>query len=258
MINSFYGKTIEDKRRHIKAQIVTSDIQSEKKLRQNYSQDFMILNEDVSIFQMKNTSVYLNKPIFIGFSVLEKSKRYMYHLHYDVFKSHYGENIKLLYTDTDSFIYNVQTSDIYKDLTTHFSHLMDFSDYSDNHQLKSNENKKKIGFLKDETNGDPIEEFIAIKSKMYIIKTGNRDSKRAKGVQKRVLNTELNRQSYYDCLFNDTVFSNTMTRLASKKHKILAIEEKKMLLSPFDDKRYIFNDKISSLAHGHYKISSEL
>ena len=89
---------------------------------------------------------------------------------------------------------------------------------------------------------------------MYIIKTESRGSKRAKGSQEKGLNTEFNRQSYYDCLFNDTVFSNTVTRLGSKKHKILAIEEKKISLN----KRYIFKDKISSLAHGHYKISSVL
>ena len=87
MINSFYGKTIEDKRRHMKADIVTSEIMAEKKIRSNYYDDFFILNSDTAIFKMKNVTVTLDKPVFIGFSVLEKAKHYMYHLHYDVFKS---------------------------------------------------------------------------------------------------------------------------------------------------------------------------
>ena len=92
---------------------------------------------------------------------------------------------------------------------------MDFSDYPSDHELFSNENKKKIGFLKDETGSDPITEVIAIKSKMYLVKTLTDVKKRAKGVQSSVLNKEINYDSYYRCIFDEQILQSTKTRIQS-------------------------------------------
>lgn len=155
MVNALYGKSIEDKRKHCKVEIVKSDIRAEKLIRKNHMEQISIINEDLAIFKMKNKRVFMNKPIYMGFTVLERSKLLMYHLHYNIFKAHYGDNIKLLYTDTDSFIYFIKTDNISRDFKN-FSHIMDFSDYPENHPLYSLENKKKLGYLKDEMSGKQI------------------------------------------------------------------------------------------------------
>ena len=112
--------------------------------------------------------------------------------------------------------------------------------------------EKRIGYLKDEMNSKQICEFIGLKPKMYIIKSEGKLSKRAKGVKKSVLQQEIDFNNYFDCLFKDRYFVHSMKRLESKNHKIRVIEQKKLSLSPLDDKRFILEDKIHTLAHFHY------
>ena len=100
-----------------------------------------------------------------------------------------------------------------------------------------------------------ITEFIGLKPKIYIIKTSSQKHlKRAKGVKKSVLEKQISYENYFSCLFKESYYTHSMNRLQSKHHNILAIQEKKLSLSPLDDKRYILDDKISTYAYGHYKI----
>ena len=253
MVNALYGKSIEDKRKHCKVEIVQKDVRAEKLIRKNHMMEFMILGDDIAAFKMKNKRVYMNKPIYLGFSVLEISKLHMFSLHYDTFKPFYGDNIKLLYTDTDSFIYHIRTQSLNDDLKR-LGHIMDFSDYPEDHPLHDKENKKKLGYLKDEMNGSRITKFIALKSKMYCLLTENSVSMRAKGVSRTVLNHEISFNAYCESLFENKYFKHEMKRLCSKDHGIKAIRQTKISLSPLYDKRYILDDKISSFAHGHYRI----
>ena len=109
----------------------------------------------------------------------------MYTLHYDLFRAMYGQKIKLLYTDTDSFIYWIETSNLFEDLKS--IDIMDFCDYPKDHHLFNETNKKKIGYIKDECCGKLIAEVVALKSKMYALRMScNAIHKRAKGVQHTV------------------------------------------------------------------------
>ena len=67
---------------------------------------------------MKKTKVKMNKPIYLGLSLLEISKTLMYQFWYDYMKPKYNDNVKLCYMDTDSFIMNIKTNDFYKDIPT--------------------------------------------------------------------------------------------------------------------------------------------
>lgn len=89
---------------------------------------------------------------------------------------------------------------------------------------------------------------------MYCLKTEESESKRAKGVQKIALTKEITFDHYKTALFENKYFKHEMTRIASTGHKIYAMNQLKISLSPFDDKRYILEDKISTLAHGHYTL----
>ncbi|XP_053207262.1 uncharacterized protein LOC128391401 [Panonychus citri] len=183
MVNSLYGKSIEDKRKHTKVKVIQNGKQALQQIRKPMFEQFFILENDLAIVKLRKFEVKLDKPIYLGFTVLELSKLHMYKLHYDCFRPKYGENLSLVYTDTDSFIYHIQTQDIVADLKE-LDYIMDFSDYPTSHILHDNSNKKKLGYLKDEMNGETIDEVIALKSKLYAIKYGTRKKLTAKGVQK--------------------------------------------------------------------------
>ena len=124
----------------------------------------------------------------------------MFELHYNTFKAFYGKKIRLLYTDTDSFIYHITTPDLNFDLEL-FGDIMDFSDYPQDHPLHNTKHKKMLGYLKDEMSGKRITKFIALKSKMYCLMTEDNVSMRAKGVSRTVLKNEITFNTYRECLF---------------------------------------------------------
>ena len=137
-------------------------------------------------------------------------------------------------------------SDFYSD-----KGLFDNSDYPESSKFYFKENKKVIGKFKDEAAGVPIVEFIGLKSKMYSYRTEKKENKTAKGVKKGVIKRELSFSDYKDTLFSKCTMRHTMKSIRSDHHQIKSYEINKVSLSPFDDKRYILDDGISSLAYGH-------
>jgi hypothetical protein len=173
--NSVFGKTMENpyKRRDIK--VVTDKQRAIKLIVKPEYQGFKEFHESLYAISMKIKTVNLDKPVFIGLTVLELSKLLMYEFYYDYFKLKYPD-ATVLYTDTDSLIINVPTEDIYKDMETELKYY-DTSDYPTDHPLYSTMNKKIVGKFKDELNGKPIEEYVGLRSKMYSIKTIDSEKK---------------------------------------------------------------------------------
>ena len=106
----------------------------------------------------------LNKPIYVEFSILDLSKSLMYEFHYKYIKNKF--DAKLLFTDTDSLVYEIKTEDVYEDFYLD-KDLFDVSDYSLNSNFFDPVNKKIIAKIKDESKGKIISEFAGLKSKMY-------------------------------------------------------------------------------------------
>ena len=109
-----------------------------------------LISEDLSIIEMKKTKIKTNKPIHLGLSVLEISKALMYEFWYDYMKPKYGNDIKLCYMDTDSFIMNIKTNDFDEDIANDVKNRFDTSNYEVNTPLPMGKNKKVIGLMKDE------------------------------------------------------------------------------------------------------------
>ena len=109
---------------------------------------------------MKKTKVKMNKPIYLGLSILEISKTLMYEFWYDYMKPKYANNVKLCYMDTDSFIMNIKTNYFYKDISNDVENRFDTSNYELNRPLPTGKNKKIIGLMKDELGGKIITEFV--------------------------------------------------------------------------------------------------
>ena len=99
-----------------------------------------------------NTVLKLDKPIYLGISFLDLSKVHVYSFYYDVLKEKYHNDIRLIYTDTDSYVIQTFTDDIYEDWKE-IKDYMDFSGYDKNHQCYDATNKKVLGKFKDEMDG---------------------------------------------------------------------------------------------------------
>ena len=119
--------------------------------------------------QCKVETLTLDRPIYVGFTVLELSKLHMYDFHYNHMKVKYphANQLRLLLIDTDSLAYAVHTSDIYKDMAVDAANRYDFSEYPLNHPLHNTSNRKVLGFFKDELNSVPMREFIGLQPKCY-------------------------------------------------------------------------------------------
>ena len=104
--------------------------------------------------------------------ILDLSKTLMYDFHYNYIKKKYGDKAKLLFTDTDSLMYEIQTEDFYKDINQDVKHMFDTSDYSPNHPsgIPSGLNKKVLGIFKDEAGGEIIDEFVGLRAELYSYK----------------------------------------------------------------------------------------
>ena len=109
----------------------------------------------------------MNKPIYFGLLILGISKTLMYEFWYDYMKPKYGNDVKLCYTDTDSFIMSIKTNDFYKDIAYDVDRRFDTSNCEVNRTLPMGKNKKVIGLMKDELGGKIITEFVTLRPKTY-------------------------------------------------------------------------------------------
>ena len=107
--------------------------------------------------------------------------------------------------------------------------------------------------MKDETAGKPISEFIGLRAKMYSFTCGDVEKKTAKGVKRATIKQILKHAMYKEALYNAKVSYAGMRCIRSYKHKLFSVAQNKQALSPFDDKRYVLEDKISTRAHGHFR-----
>jgi hypothetical protein len=159
MVNAFFGKSMENLRKRRKVDLVRDTVKLRKLLAKQQLEQFVIVNEEVVQVDRIRNKVTLNKPIYIGFTVLDVSKLLLFDFHYNVIAERYGNNARLLFTDTDSLCYHLITNDVYRDMLE-YSHLLDTSNYPRDHPMYSADNMKVIGKMKDECGGKPPLEFV--------------------------------------------------------------------------------------------------
>lgn len=262
--NSVFGKTLENTEKRVNVQLVNqwNDVRNktkkcksaEKLIASPYFQSVTVFSENLAAIQMKPDQLILDKPIYIGFSVLELSKAHMYHFHYDIVKPVYKERVQICYTDTDSFIYTIQTNDFYRDLQTKFINYFDTSNYGARNDYNIPQiNNKVPGLFKDEMGGKIITEFVGLRSKLYCIKTEQREIKKAKGVKSSVVR-KLNIKNYENVLFKDEIIRRRNLLFKSIKHEIFTQSVNKVALSGNDDKRCISLNKMSTTSWGNASI----
>jgi hypothetical protein len=174
--------------------------------------------------------------------VLELSKHLMYDTYYNKIQPMF-KDVKLLYTDTDSMVLHIKDSgNVYKIMHQN-SELFDFSDYSKDHVLQSDINKKVLGKFKDELNGNIMSKRISLRSKMYAHKIYEHDKedKRAKGIKMCNVRNDLTFDKYYKCLFDNKQTIHQYQQFKSVNHEIYTITTIKKGLSSLDSKRFYIN-----------------
>ena len=219
-----------------------------------------IYGENLASVLMETTEVTLNKPRYIGASILALSKTVMYEFHYNYMMEKFPK-CKLLFTDTDSFCYYIPNVDDIDKTLKEDSHRFDFSNYPKGHDNWDDENKMKPGKMKDESPNLAIKEFVGLRAKMYSIELENDESKSAaKGVCKRVSELVLRHEDYKKCLMEDIEMRHQMVRIGHTNHQLETQTSMKKSLSPFNDKKWIIKDGHDFKTHsfGHKDIPGKI
>ena len=186
MNNAVLGKTMENVRKHRDIKLVKTDCKRNKLVSEPNYHTMKLTEENLSIIEMKK--VKMNKPIYLGLSILEISKTTMYEFWYDYMKKKYGDMVKLCYTDTGSLAMTIKTQEFYKNIGQDVQERFDTSSYSVDRPLPKGKNKKVICLMKDELGGGIITEFIALRPKTYSYTTDEFiEMKKAKGTKKCII-----------------------------------------------------------------------
>ena len=204
------------------------------------SRDFVAIHQVILV-------LILDKPIYVGFSILELSKLLMYKFHYEYFKNKFDASNSDNKSDTGSLV----GKDVYEK-SFQDKELFDFSNYPVNSKYYDPKNNAVLGKIKDEFKRKIISEFVVLKSKMYsLISVDDEEVSKAKGVNKKMKHKE-----FAGVLFNRKVVRHNMKRSQSKLHRLGTYDVYKILLSCFDDKRYVLDDGVNTLAYSHKYIKN--
>ena len=280
--NAIFGKTCENIRNHINFEIVTSRKVALKRIAKPYFKSTKEFRSDLVGLHMFRPVIELSRPIQVGFAVLDLSKWLMYDFHYNIWMKKFP-NSRLLFTDTDSLAYEVTDHDVYHamaDIKDNF----DFSEYPKEHFLHDTKNMKVVGKFKDECLGQLMRKFVGLRPKLYsfeferiayfdLDENGNEieaEKPTESSIKKIVVDTKnvgkgiknnvrklLTIDEYEKCRSDLKTVSKEMKTIRSDYHNLFTFKTDKIALSAFDNKRWILDDGISTLAHGHYKTKEE-
>ena len=255
MNNSVFGKTMENIRKYIDIKLATTDKEASKLINKPNYKGRTIFTPNLVAIHMAKTNICMYKPKYLGMSILDISKTLMYDFHYGYIIPKYGDKVRLLFTDTDSLMYMVETEDIYEDILRDIHEWFDTSNYPTDHPsgIYTDVNEMVIGMFKDEAGGKIITEFVGLRAKNYSYVCEKKENKRCKGMKKSVTEKGIFNEDYKNCLFHDVQLRRKMNVFRSHLHDVCSVEINKIALCARDDKRIILQDGIHTLAHGHFR-----
>ena len=252
MNNAVFAKTMENVRKHRYIKLVKTDKKRNKLVSEPNYHTMKLIDNNLAIIEMRKVKLKMNKPIYLGLSILDISKITMYEFWYDYVKSKYEDKARLYYMDTGSFVVNIKTKDFYKDIEENVKERFDTSNYIYDRPLPTGVNKKVIGIMKDESGCDIITEFVALRPKAYSYITNDFiEMKKAKGTKKCVIKKMLRFEDYKKCLFSNEKVLKSQQRFKSENHEVYTENINKIALSCDDDKKIVTSDKITSYPYGY-------
>ena len=167
--NCIYGKSIENTRKKLNVKLLNDKRYQKIVNKLNFISE-KIIDKNLVAVHCSKKMLNLNKPIHIRFCILELLKLLMYQFHYDCVLKTF-DNVKLLFTDTDSLVHKIRDRNFYEQCF--YKQIFDFGGYPKGSIYYDDSNKKKLGKMKDGFNGNKIDEFVGLKSKMYSLISNN-------------------------------------------------------------------------------------
>ena len=172
MNNAIYGKTMENLINRIDVKLINNEKDYLKCTSNPSYMPHKIFDNNLVAIRKNKIALKLYKPAYIGMCMLDLSKILMYEYHYDYIKNKYGNKSKLLFTDTDSLMYEIKTEDVYEDFSSD-KEMFHFRSYTIKSKYYDDSNKLVIGKMKDETAGVTIKELVGLKPKIYSFLVGD-------------------------------------------------------------------------------------
>ena len=221
MNNTAFVKTVENVRKHRDIKLVTTDKRRNHLVSEPNYHTTKWFSEDLLAINIKKIKVKMNKPVYLGLSILGVSKILMYEFWYDYVKSKYQNNAKLCFMDTDSFIIHIKTKEIYEDIADHVEKRFDTSNYDVDRPFQKEMNKKVIRLMKDELGGKIMIELVALRPKTYSYLTDDDTAhKKAKGTKKCLIKRILKFNHDNKCLFKNKIILESQQRFNSEAHNV--------------------------------------
>ena len=262
MNNSVFGKTMENVRNRVSIELVKDAERAAKLVNKPNFEELKIFDEFLIAVKTRTTKVWMNKPVYVGMSILDLSKTLMFSFQYGYVKKKW-EKAEVLYSDTDSLVLNIETDDFFRDISGDVAEWFDTNDYAKDHPAVLEglpivkENKKKIGLMKDDCGGKIVTEWVALRPKLYSFLTETGEKQKAKGLKKSMKNKSLRHENFLKCLRTGESQSRKQCLFRSRDHHIFTENMVKIALSCDDDKRIVLGNGIDTLSLGHASLEEE-
>ena len=253
-VNSCFGKFIESVRKYRKCVMVSSPKYLSRLIQSPLFESVKGLNSGLLLVMMKYEELYLNKPIAIGFTILERSKDFMYEAFYTKIKPQF-ECCEVIFSDTDSLCMEVHTSRSDQQQTNSqplqkIAGMMDFSNYPPSHSLYNSSRQNKLFFFKDEMRGERLEKFVGLRAKCYsIVSTVGSATTKLKGVTK-AYRKGFTFDKHLSCLKHLRQINVTQYHLRAKSHKVFFQRATRVALSSYDCNRFVLPCGVHTLPYG--------
>jgi hypothetical protein len=247
MNNAVFGKTMQNVRNQMNLHLTTDSKNAIKWFSKCSFKNNTYANGLYLIETHKEKIVY-DKPVYVGCAILDLSKLKMLEFHYNVIDKQFGNKAKLIYSDTDSFVYEIEHDDIYEWQKQNEDEWFDLSD-SKRPDLKSDKNKKKLGFFKDELHSQILTEWISLNPKCYAYRyqalaKNNKilEKKKAKGVSHVIVEKTLPFKTYKKTLETDETVRREITSIRSFNQELFSTSSYKDCLTSYYDKMKMINN----------------
>lgn len=251
--NSVFGKFIEQVRNHLNVSLSTTPQKTSTIITQPGFSNFKIISENLVAVFTKQTPILMNKAYPVGFTILDRSKEYVFQQFYEVIRPNLTNcSVIVIMSDTDSLCLQIKSREKNADHLAKLKKYLDFSNYKSNHMNYSLENANKLGFWKDELQGAKMTEFVGLRSKTYAFCVDNNKEKfhsKCKGISKGY-KKNLHFSAFKKCISKISSKSVNQFRIQAKNHVVNTVQIKKVCFTSFDDKRYILNCGIHSVPYG--------
>lgn len=259
MNNAIFGKTMENVDKRVDIRLITHwqnvgrSLGAESLIAKPNFKNSKIFSENLVAIQMEKLRVIYDKPLYLGFTILELSKTVMYEFYYEFIKQNYGDKASLLYMDTDSLILKIYSENFYKEIKQHVNRF-DTSNFKEGNKFDIPVTPSVVGKMKVEYPEKPIYSFYGTAAKSYFVKVERDIIKKAKGIKKNVIKTELHEEDYKGAVERNETVLRSMSIFTSKYHELYTEIKNKVALSGGDDKRFLIPGTTKTLAWGHRDI----